>query len=109
MRKREARWFGVRSLCLFGKKKDGKNIIEERVLVFSGCDEKEAFSKALAELDEYTKCLKTVGYPEVVGYEQDGDELIDGYEVWSELYETAEDLDAFFQSRYGKFKYQPDD
>lgn len=102
-------WFGVRSVCLFGKKKDGKNIYEERVLVFSGSNWQEAVSKAMAEMKEYTGFLKTVGYSEVVGYEQDGEPMIDGYEVWSEMYETTEDLDAFVESRYKKYKYQPDE
>ncbi len=109
MTNQETRWYGVRSLCLFGQKQDGKNVFEERILVFSGLGPEEALSKALAELNEYTTFHKLVGHPEVVAYEQDGDALIDGYEVWSELYETVEDLDTFWNSRYERCKYNPDE
>ena len=44
-----------------------------------------------------------------MAYEQDGDALIDGYEVWSELFESAESLEEFHQSRYGKYEYHPDE
>ena len=109
MKDSEIMWFGIRSICLFGKKKDGTNIYEERVLVFSGADENEALEKALTELKEYTKFHKTVGHPWVVGYMQDGDPLIEGYEVWSKLFETKETLDEFWESRYKKYEYFPDD
>lgn len=104
-------WFGVRSLCLFGRKKDGTNVFEERVLVFSGADSKEALAKASAELDQYVNkvCQTGVAHREIIGYEQDGDPLIDGYEVWSDLYESGHDIDTFWESRYGKYKYHPDE
>ena len=111
MKDQSINWFGVRSICLFGSKNDGANVFEERVLVFSGADSQEALRKATAELDEYAKQVSGGGivHPELIGYEQDGDNLVDGYEVWSELYETREDIDTFWESRYGKYKYTPDE
>jgi hypothetical protein len=105
----DIRWFGVRSLCLFGKKDDGRNIFEERVLVFSGKNSQEALAKAQAELDQYANCHNTIAHPALFAYEQDGDPLIDGYEVWSQLYETSEDIDSFFESRYSRYQYHDDD
>jgi hypothetical protein len=109
MKKHGINWFGVRSISVFGKKKDGKNIFEERVVIFSGQNASEALQKALAEDDEYKAFHNTVGHPELLCYEQDGEPLIEGYEVWSALYETDEDLHTFYESRYGKYEYHPDE
>ena len=48
-------WFGVRSLCLFGRKQNGINIYEERILLFSGADANEALLKAGDEVDQYAR------------------------------------------------------
>ena len=46
-------------------------------------------------------------HPEVELYIQDGDKLIDGYEVWSQLFETNENLNDFYENRYEKYTYYP--
>ena len=102
-------WLGIRTIYLFGQKKDGTNLFEERVVVFSGADKKEAFKKAEIESDEYASSLGLECYPEMISYEQDGDPLIDGYEVWSEVYEAKMSLEEFYTSRYDAFKYKPDE
>lgn len=102
------RWFGIRSVYLFGRKKDGTNIFEERVVVFSGRTEQEAFAKAEHEADHYASLHRMQRHPRLDAYFQDDDPLIDGYEVWSELYESAEELRTFVQSRYEKYEYHPD-
>ena len=105
-------WFGVRSLCLFGKKKDGVNVYEERILVFSGCDAegKEALEKAGDEVEQYATeiCKTSVFHPRLDAYLQDGDPLIEGYEVWSQLYESVLDIDAFWEARHGEYTFRPD-
>jgi hypothetical protein len=41
-------------------------------------------------------------------YRQDGEKLIDGYEVWSQLFEAKISLAEFFKVRYENFRYVPD-
>ncbi len=102
------RWFGIRTIYLFGKKKDGRNIFEERIVVFSAETADEALEKAVREADDYATVNKLKHHPWQVAYSQDDDPLIDGYEVWSELYESSEDLDSFVKSRYEQYEYHPD-
>ncbi|BBA32190.1 uncharacterized protein sS8_0222 [Methylocaldum marinum] len=47
-------------------------------------------------------------HPDMELYIQDGDPLIDSYEVWSQLFETNENIDEFFANRYIKYEYHPD-
>jgi hypothetical protein len=101
-------WFAVRTIYLFGKKQDGTNIFEERVVVFFAHTESVAFAKAEREADVYAGRFKMQWHPLQVAYVQDGDTLIDGYEVWSELYQSSEDLDSFVKSRYQRYEYHPD-
>ena len=103
-------WFGIRTVFLFGQKEDGTNLFEERIVVFSASTEEEAFAKAEREADHYATAgsRKLEWHPTMEAYYQDGDCLIDGYEVWSEVYESSEDLESFFKSRYEKYNYHPD-
>ena len=101
-------WYGIRSVFLFDQKKDGTNVFEERVVVFSGTTVERAFAKAKKEAENYAKVLKMKMYPYMEAYTQDGDALIDGYEVWSVLYESRETLSSFFKTRYQKYEYHPD-
>jgi hypothetical protein len=105
---RKTLWFGIRSIYLFGRKKDGTNIFEERIVVFSAKSDKEAFKKAARESREYAKFHKIKKHPLVIAYLQDGDRLIDGYEVWSKLYESKLDLNSFVKEKYDKYEYHPD-
>lgn len=101
-------WYAVRSIFKFGKKQDGTNIFEERIVVFQAVDADEAFSKAEVEAANYAKNDGKPDFeihPDMELYEQDGDPLIDGYEVWSQLFEAKETMDVFFHNRYEKYKY----
>ncbi|MCO1336843.1 DUF4288 domain-containing protein [Microbulbifer sp. OS29] len=105
------KWFAVRTIFHFGIKEDGKNVFEERTVVFSGESAEEAFEKADAEVEEYSKCDDRADlaiHPSKELYIQDGDPLIDGYEVWSQLFETTETMEEFFKNRYERYEYTPD-
>jgi hypothetical protein len=101
-------WYGIRSIFLFGRKKNGMNVFEERVVVFSGDTVERAFSKAQKEAEHYAKVLNKKMHPYLAAYRQDGDPLIEGYEVWSVLYESRESLNAFVRNRYDKYAYHPE-
>lgn len=101
-------WFAVRQLFHFGVADDGTNVFEERIVCFAGTLE-EAYRKAEAEADEYSAFHGLVRHPDLEAYEQDGEALIDGYEVWSELFESPLSLEAFFAERYGRWRYRPRD
>ena len=104
------RWFGVRTIFLWGKrKKDGLRVYEERLVVFSAGTAEEALAKAEREAEDYVAANRMEAqHGWQVAYAQDGDPLIDGYEVWSELYQSSEDLESFVKSRYRKYEYHPD-
>lgn len=106
--KRSKKWYGIRSIFLFGRKKDGTNVFEERVVVFSGTTVERAFAKAQKEAEDYAKVLNMKMHPYMEAYIQDGDDLIEGYEVWSVLYESRESLNSFVKHRYDKYEYHPD-
>lgn len=101
-------WFGVRAIYLFGKKKGGTNIFEERIVVFSAHTANEALRKAEQEADRYARQNQMQRHPYLEAYEQDGDPLIDGYEVWSQLFESTENLESFVASRYERYHYRPE-
>ena len=103
------RWYAIRTIYKFGRK--GKlNIYEERIVVFSGKDWDEAWDKAFKESKEYSNGAfgkKYISHPIQSGYEQDGDKLIDGYEVWSELSESKLRIGDFYKQKYTRFEYKP--
>ena len=101
-------WFGVRSVFLFGTKADGTNIFEERVVCFEAATSDEALEKGLTEAQAYAEENGLTRYPEHESYEQDGDSLIEGYEVWSTMLEFRGSLDEFYQQRYGQYAYHPE-
>lgn len=103
----EMGWYAVRSVYLFGTKKNGKNIFEERTVCFEAADFSEANAKAALESKEYAESNDFEVFQEQVTYKQDGDPLIDEYEIWSELYESNKSLDAFYFDRYGQYMYDP--
>ncbi|NBV23549.1 MAG: hypothetical protein EBS05_16720 [Proteobacteria bacterium] len=107
--KPQLQWFGVRSLFFWGTRGDGMNIFEERICVFSGESFDEAFAKAEKEADVYADSIGALCHSWQEAYYQDGDALIDGYEVWSQLFEAKADLETFFQMRYAQFDYHRDD
>jgi hypothetical protein len=101
-------WFGIRSIYLFGQKSDGTNLFEERVVCFEAGSADEAHDKAKVESERYTADNGLEVFPERESYEQDGDALIDGYEVWSAMFESPESLADFYAARYTKYEYEPE-
>src|SRR5689334_19331914 len=101
-------WFAIRSVYLFGQKSDGMNVFEERVVCFEAENWEAAHTKAKAESEQYASDNRFEVFPERDGYEQIGDALIDGYEVWSILLESRESLAEFYATRYTKYDYHPE-
>jgi hypothetical protein len=101
-------WFAVRSLYQFGRKSDGTNIFEERIVGFQAETPSEAFVKAQRESAAYAADHNFVVHPEQELYEQDGDPLIDGYELWSLLFQSAMTLDEFYEAKYRRYEYRPE-
>jgi len=101
-------WYAVRTVYLFGSKSDGTNVFEERVVVFEAATWDEAHSKGNAESERYAAQNNFIAHPEHSGYEQDGEALIDEYEVWSELFEDRSSLEDFYVKRYGQYEYNPE-
>jgi len=100
-------WFAVRTVYTFGVKDDGTNVYEERIVAFEADEWRQAMVKARAEAGAYAREQEFDAHPVQVAYEQDGDSLIDGYELWSELFESPLDLDEFYATRYSAFDYSP--
>ena len=104
------RWFAVRCVYLMEKKQsNGRNVFEERIVVFSGADGDEAFAKAEQESGDYAKALGLEVHPEAEAFEQDGGPLLDGYELASFLFEADEDLETFYKNRYTAYEYTPEE
>ena len=101
-------WYGIRSLYQFGVNSQGINVFEERVVTFTANSFDEAHKKAEIEAANYSQSNEFSLHPEQVAYKQDGAPLIDGYEVWSELYEADMNLDEFYKERYEKYTYKPE-
>ena len=101
-------WYAIRSIYRMGKKRNGKNIFEERIVVFCGKDWDEALEKAAEESKSYSECIQAKAFQMKAGYLQNGEALIDGYEVWSEFNETELDLRSFYATKYSQFKYKPE-
>jgi len=98
-------WIAIRSVYHFGVNKNGINIFEERVVVFEARDFKEAHLKAEKEAENYSKNNGFIVHHEQLAYKQDGSTLIDGYEVWSALYEAPLSLYQFYEEHYDKYLY----
>jgi hypothetical protein len=87
-------WFAIRTVYHFSVKSTGKNAFEERVVCFEASTWEQARMRAKAESKYYEAENNVIAHPEQSGYQQDGESLVDGYEVWSE--------------RYGKYEYHPE-
>lgn len=101
-------WYGIRSLFLFGQKSDGTNVFEERVVCFRGATLEEAHRKGTEEAQRYALDNGFELYAEQIGYQQDGEGLIDGYEVWSVMYEAQLSLEDFYNEKYAQYRYDPE-
>lgn len=100
-------WFGVRNLYHFGVTPEGNNIYEERVICIKANDFDEAHIKGKKESETYSQENGFTSYTDQVVYKQDGESLIDGYEVWSELYESDKSMEEFYKEHYFKYDYEP--
>ena len=101
-------WYAVRTVYHFGTKSDGTNIFEERMVAFQAASFDEAHEKADAEAAEYEQAHGFTAHAGQLSYEQDGDDLIDGYEIWSQLFEARLSLNEFYAERYERFEYHPE-
>jgi hypothetical protein len=101
-------WYGVRNIYHFGVKTDGMNVFEERVVCIHATSFEEAHIKGKAEAESYSQENDMAAYYEQLVYKQDGEALIDGYEVWSNLYESILSLDEFYKDHYEKHRYHPE-
>ena len=99
-------WFGIRSIYFLGQKYGGMNIFEERVVCFEASSADEAHVKARLESSTYASDCKIQSYPLHEGYKQDGTPLVDGYEVWSVLFQSTESLPEFVANRYERYRYE---
>ncbi len=101
-------WYSIRSIYNWGKKSNGNNVFEERIVIFEGGTFDDAHAKAIKESAAYAREGQHKIHPDHVGYVQDGQALIDGYEVWSEFYESADTLNSFYQKKYINYEYEPE-
>ena len=102
-------WYAIRTVYLFGQKADGSNVFEERVVCFQAASWDEANAKADAESSRYAEANGFEAHPEQSGYELDAATLVDGHEVWSEMFQSREDLPAFYRQHYEACAFVPDD
>lgn len=102
-------WYAIRTVYHFGTKPDGTNVFEERVVVFEATSWPEAHQRAEVESEQYATANGFTAHPEQSGYEQDGEPLIDGYEVWSELFQDQASLEEVYARRYGRYEYTSDE
>ena len=101
-------WFAVRSVFKFGEKSNGKSIYEERIVCFNSGDVDEALAKAESESEAYAKTLGFYVVGDLMAYEQDGEALIDGYELFSQLFESEAAPEEFYRDRYADYRYIPE-
>ncbi len=101
-------WYAIRTVYHFGVKNDGTNIFEERIVCFRADSDELAHDRARQEADEYASEHGLVAHNDQSGYRLDDGDLVDGFEVWSECFESRLSLDAFVRDRYRRFDYAPD-
>ena len=101
-------WYAIRTVYDFGSKSSGMNVFEERIVCFHASSSDAAHEKAAAESREYERVNGARAHPDRVGYEQYGQSLVDGYELWSELFESTEPLEEVYAHRYSQYEYVPE-
>lgn len=101
-------WFAVRNIYHFGVKSNDINIFEERIVCFNAETKEEAHEKATKESEQYAADNDFSIGPEQYAYLQDGKDLIDGYEIFSQLFESAESPEEFYTNRYERYEYHPE-
>lgn len=103
-------WYGVRSLIQMKANEaiDGY-VYEERIVCFQADSEDILLEKAELEVSSYVEINGFINYHSQFSfYLQDGDALIDGYELWSILYASNLPLDAFYEEKYIKDLHLPE-
>lgn len=101
-------WFAVRCFYLVGQKPDELNIFEERIVGYSAHDSEVAHEKAFQESKQYARESGFTRSDFQEHYEQTGDPLIEGYELWSQFFEARLSLEEFVQERSLKYEYHPE-
>jgi hypothetical protein len=104
-------WYAIRTVYCWGPRSDGKNVFEERIVAFSGLSSDEAFEKAQQEATVYATARHDIRYeshPEQVSYELKDPGWVDGLEIWSQMFESDESLEQFYENRYSKYDYHPE-
>lgn len=104
-------WYVIRTVYLWGHKNDGTNVFEERVVACSGKCHEEALARGKDESQQYSDELEHISYEfhlEQVSYVLDSDDYVQGQELWSELFQSNEDLDVLYANRYKNYEYVPD-
>lgn len=100
-------WYAIRHVFLFQKKPRGVNVFEERMVCFKARSWKEAHAKAEKEADVYAGHIGAVVHDQQEGYLMDDADLVDGHEIWSMLYESAQTLNTFYRDHYESYRYRP--
>jgi hypothetical protein len=100
-------WFAVRTVFDWGPKANGRNVFEERIVAFEADDAAGAFAKAEAESRDYADGQDFARHPEFEAYQLDDEALIDGHEVYSQLFEARLTLAEFYEQRYEHYRYTP--
>ena len=108
LRRESLNWYGARSVYHFGVNSEGLNIFEERVVCIQAETFEDAHEKAVKEAEDYAESNDFEMHPEQVCYKQDGEILINEYEVWCELFQSNQTLDMFYKERYLKYLYEPE-
>lgn len=89
----------IRTVHLFERRVDGLNVLEERVVAF----------QAASWVEDYADRHGMPYLEDQEGYEADAaDGVPDGHEMWSQLFQSHESLEAFFASRYERYAFEPD-
>jgi len=106
---RKMSWYAVRRVYHWGTKENGKkNVFEERTVCIEAADLDNAYDKGVIESKQYLDGADFSTHEEQTVFKQIGEPLIDGYEVWSELYESELSMQEFFEDRYKKYNYNRD-
>lgn len=97
-------WYGARTVYQWAEPRGKAYLYEERIVVVCAESDEAAFAKAEAEAEAYAIANGVRWMGAAVLYHQDGDALIDGYEVWSVLMDSDDPYDVFCAKRYGAFE-----
>ena len=104
-------YFAIRNVFLFGRKPEGVNVYEERIVGFHAATWDEAHAKAADEAKRYAAASELEVHGDQEGYEQDdpepGETIGDGRELWSVLYESTASIEEFYRERYDRSQYIP--